>query len=172
MFKPSIKMGAARAWEPGLWIGREVERHFEDPSIRRLYANWLSRSLEGGSVRRRDLDPTELEPWLGYLIVYDYVAQRDDYVCRVQGEEAEDRLGLDLQGQSMSRFPEPLRAEVRDQYDRVRAAGAPLLAHFQMTAVREGVAVDTLLRAEKLILPLSRSDGAVDSFLSAMVAFD
>lgn len=172
MVKRSLEAGTARRWEPGLWVGAGMERYFEDPSLRRLYANWLSRRLESWPVRRQDLDPAELEPWLGFLVVYDYLPDRNDYICRVQGERAESHVGLDMQGALLSRYPEPLLSEVRGQYDRVRAAQEPLLVHFRLTAVRAGRAVSTPVRAEKLVLPLSHSDGTIDSFLAAIVTFD
>jgi len=50
---------------------RAMDEHFSDPRLGRLYAYWLSKRLEGGPPRRRDLDPIEIPDLLPILHLID-----------------------------------------------------------------------------------------------------
>ena len=183
VFAPQIRELAMAALEDGvypgieigLWSGASLVEHIESSDTAALFALWNRKAaaVAPAPVARRDLDVLELGPWLGWLVLYDFDATRDDYRCRVFGDYVRRHLGMDMTNRFLSDYPDPIMRTVRSQYDLVRRLGEPLLLHYMSSQILDGEAVETVYPAEKLILPLSRGgNAAVDCFLTLNLSLE
>ncbi len=154
----------------GRWMGDIILGHCRHPLTFSLLDLWNQKRGGNPHPQRRDLDVLDLRPWLGWLAIYDYLPDRDDYFCRLFGEHVRRTIGTDMTGRHMSEYPPDLYAAIRSQYDDVRRTGRPLLAHFMSSAVVVGEFQRARFPAEKLILPLSRSGTQLDCFLTLSLA--
>jgi len=131
------------------------------PELRELFAFW-HRLCDGRPwPLRAQLDIIDLKPWLGQIAMLDYERDRDDYFYRVFGSELAHELSAEMTNRWVSDWEPALAADLKRQYDKVRATGHPLVVCPES---------EELIRSrpfERLIVPLSRSNESVDCFLSA-----
>lgn len=152
------------------WMGDIILGHCRHPLTFSLLDLWNQKRGDHPHPLRSDLDVLDLRPWLGWLVIYDYLSDEDDYYCRLFGEHVRRSVGTDMTRHRMSEYPPYIHTAVREQYDDVRRTGRPLLAHYMSSAVVVGEFQRARVPAEKLILPLSRSGEGVDCFLTLSLA--
>ena len=54
---------------------------------------------------RRDFDVFKLRPWLGYIMILEYLADRDDFRYRMFGTQIAAQSGFDMTGRLVSELP-------------------------------------------------------------------
>lgn len=70
-----------------------------DPSIRQMYEYWDRKRGDRRMPRRRDIDPTELGPFLPSMMIVDVVPDERRYVYRLVGTREVAARGRDPTGQ-------------------------------------------------------------------------
>lgn len=113
---------------------------------------------------RADLDPLEMRPWLGNLVLID-VTPDLRFVYRLYGTAFVDSFGVDMTGRSVDDLPAEQRERVRADYEAVRAGGQPrsrlYTAVFEATSssglrppLASGIRAPQVVTWERLVLPL------------------
>lgn len=146
-----------------------VLRH---PQLKSLYAFWVSRCDEETLPMAEDIEPADLRPWIGNLVVMDVRRESDD-----DGAEAADysyayySSGFasafgDKAGRSIDELPEEQRAVIKAEYDRV--------CHDRIPTSRVYTAEFPEGRQtwERLVLPFFDPEGEVVKLLVAAYRLD
>lgn len=161
-----------RAARDRLFFPPDLENAIRQPANFTLLEYWEERRGPLGVPPRAAFDVLGLRPWIGMLSLWDHDPGRADYRCRLFGSSETSRLKLEMTNRWVSGYPEGLGGYLVAQFDRVRDSAAPILVWMPrpVTGAMKADAKD--LRAEKLLLPITRSGSAVDCILSQMVFFD
>lgn len=138
-----------------------------DDRLQGLFRYWGSK-LHGRSMpARADLDPLEMRPWLGNLVLVDFPANLNEYRIRLEGVNVVQFYGSSRTGRGIEVMTSDMeRQVVLPQYFSVVETRVP--AYFEAEFISsEGV----LTYQHKLILPLS-DDGARVNMTLAGIYFD
>jgi hypothetical protein len=73
-----------------------------DPKIAGIYDYWKAKRGARAMPARRDLDPIELKPYLGSIILYDVLREPLDFRYRLVGTHIALAMGRDLTGRKLS----------------------------------------------------------------------
>ena len=113
---------------------------------------------------RADLDPVEMQAWLGNLLLIDVQAD-NGFVYRLYGTAFVDSFGIDMTGHNVDELPPDQRERVRADYEAVRVTGQPrarlYTALFEATSSALRPPPKTAVRSpqvvtwERLVLPLA-----------------
>lgn len=139
----------------------------QDDRLQGLFRYWGSK-LHGRTMpARADLDPLEMRPWLGNLVLVDFPANPNEYRIRLEGVNVVQFYGSDRTGRGIEVMTSDMeRQVVLPQYFLVVETRVP--AYFEAEFISsEGV----LTYQHKLILPLS-DDGARVNMTLAGIYFD
>ena len=139
-----------------------VLRH---PKLLSLYAFWLEQCAGAPLPLAASLNPAELRPWLGNLLIMD-VVRGADFVYSYYGQSFADAFGQDRVGQSIARLPEPQGDILRAEYDKVRTGAKPVARVY--SADFDGVPSTW----ERLVLPLSEDGATVSKLLVGAYKLD
>lgn len=172
-----VARAAAADPHPGIAHDRQVRGPALEAAIRQkanatLLEFWRDRAAASRIPKRGDFDVLKLRPWIGMLSIWDFDRERADYMCRLFSSSETARLKYEMTNRWLGDYPAGIGPHLVRQFDRVRESAAPMLVQMgkpvaaAMTSQAEG------LRAEKLLLPLTRSDAEVDCILSQMVFFE
>jgi hypothetical protein len=139
-----------------------VLRH---PQLKSLYDYWLGLCGDETPPMADDVDPADLRPWMGHLVVIavepDPAGSMASYTYSFYSEFFAGRFGDDKAGQSVDMLPDGARDIIRAEYDRVVSEHIPVSRVY--TADFDGLTQTW----ERLVLPLFNIDGAVDKLLVA-----
>lgn len=130
------------------------------PKLRALYSLWLEQCTEDGLPLAAELDPADLRPWLGNLLVMDCI-EGEDFIYSYYGKSFATAFGENKIGQSIGNLPEPQRQILHAEYDRVRTERLPVARVY--TADFDGHTESW----ERLVLPLSGDGRNVEKLLVA-----
>jgi len=139
-----------------------VLRH---PKLQSLYTFWLEQRGGAPLPLASSLNPADLRPWLGNLLIMD-VVRGADFVYSYYGQSFADAFGQDRVGQSIARLPDPQGDILRAEYDRVRSEGKPAARVY--SADFDGVPSTW----ERLVLPLSEDGAKVGKLLVGAYKLD
>ena len=125
---------------------------------------WYDCRPEGGVPDRRVFDPVRLAKWLGYLCVYEYKPDEDDFRNRLEGTYVGNLTGENWTGRRASdvdaRFGSNFLGELRE----ARETREPMVHLVQIFQKNYNV-------AERILLPVSREpDGEPDQIFVALFA--
>ena len=140
----------------------------ENEGLRNLVAHWLDSKNNNDFVLRSDIDVLEWPHMIGWTVVYDYLIDEDNYLCRIFGENLLAQSGEDMTGKKLTEYPERLHLIVRKQYEGVRATNLPICVTYRARTVRswrDNPEIEYGAPVEKVALPLSRSGSAVDCIM-------
>jgi hypothetical protein len=70
----------------------------------------------GDFADRTDFDAFTLRPWLGFIMVLDYLPAEEDFRYRVYGTRVADHSGFDMTGRRVSDFESPVGVFFNDLY--------------------------------------------------------
>lgn len=138
-----------------------------DNRLRSLFQYWSSK-LRGRSMpARKDLDPLEMRPWLGNLVLVDFPGDPKAYRIRLEGVNVVQFYGSSRTGRGIEAMTSELeRQVVLPQYFSVVETKEP--AYYEAEFISsEGV----LTYQHKLVLPLS-DDGERVNMTLAGIYFD
>lgn len=137
-----------------------VLRH---PKLQELIELWQKFRDGGNLPLARDIDPADLRPWIGNLLVMDVVEGEDGgFVYSYYGRAFTDAFGEDKVGQSITALPDLQQEILHAEYERVRQERIPVCRVY--TAAFNGRVVSW----ERLVLPLAEDESqTVKKFLVA-----
>jgi hypothetical protein len=134
-----------------------------DPLLQRVYEYWSQLRGARRMPSRAQVDPSEIRPVLGYLMLMDVMHRPITFRVRLQGTELARWLGSDLTGKMLEELrPADLRSLIRECLAQCVAIRAPLYKagrHLINGAPR---------LYSTLVLPLSADDQNVDKLLVAL----
>lgn len=140
----------------------------ELPILRTLYDYWAGKRLGRAMPDRADIDPIEMKPWLGNLMLVE-LAPGDDYIYRLYGSTFVNQFKVDMTGQSIDKLPAGQAALLRSEYDAVVKARKPMsrryTATFDYTSRDKRSQWQVERSWERLVLPLSGGEDAVKMLL-------
>lgn len=123
------------------------------PKLQSLLSLW-QKSSEGEKLPlAADIDPSDLRPWIGNLLVMDIVDGGDGgFIYSYYGQAFADAFGEDKVGQSITVLPELQQEILHAEYERVRQERIPVCRVY--TAAFNG----RVISWERLVLPLAVDD--------------
>ena len=145
------------------------------PTLRALYGYWAEKRRGRPMPDRADIDPIEMRPWLGHLMLVERKPD-GDYIYRLYGSAFVDQFKVDMTGQAISTLPAAQAELLRAEYDAVVNSAAPTTrqytAQFESTSrdKRSSWAVERSW--ERLVLPLSNGGSEVGMLLVAAYPID
>jgi len=144
-----------------------VLRH---PKLKSLYDFWLSLCGDDTPPMADDVEPVDLRPWMGNLVVIKVEAEPGDeageggataYTYSFYSQNFAGKFGDDKAGQSVDMLPDGPRDIIRAEYDRV------VLEHIPVSRVYTADFDGLTQTWERLVLPLFNMRGEVDKLLVA-----
>lgn len=143
-----------------------VLRH---PKLKSLYDYWLGLCAHETPPMADDVDPVDLRPWMGNLVVIrvepgagtDDGTAKPTYTYSFYSQFFAGKFGDDKAGQSVDMLPDGQRDIIRAEYDRVVRENIPVSRVY--TADFDGLTQTW----ERLVLPLFNLGGEVDKLLVA-----
>lgn len=130
------------------------------PELQRLLVFWHGRCADGRAPIADLLDPADLRPWLGNLLVMD-VETDGAYTYAYYGDSLALAFGGSLVGHSLDALPLAQSHLLTEEYERVRAAGAPVSRTYRANFDGRDQTW------ERLVLPLGGADGGIVKLLVA-----
>ena len=67
----------------------------------------LSVKPPGDLADRQEFDVFKLRPWLGFIMILEYLADQDDFRYRMFGTQIAEQSGFDMTGRMVSDLPNP-----------------------------------------------------------------
>ncbi len=126
------------------------------PALRGLWSYWNGKRVDGRLPGRDAINPFELRPWLGRLLLMDVVDSGRDFRYRLHGTGLVQLFGVDLTARLVSGLAVP---DVDRLLNEARAAVASRdYVHIEATVVAE----KQFVAISKLILPLATRGDDVD----------
>src|SRR5215813_4019449 len=139
----------------------DFRRKLTAPRMVELYDYWYGRKRGRAMPSRADLDPVDIPPMLGKIMLIDVLGNPPRFHHRLVGTHIVDATGEDRTGRFLDRVPF-LRKHpvVLDQYRIVVETRQPLLSVEPITNCTNG----KVHEVDRLLLPLS-SDGQLVNML-------
>ncbi len=139
----------------------EPQLDIPEPRLQSLYKYWYSKMHGDDLPARMDIDPLEMKPWLGNLMLIQFHGGVADYQIRVDGTNLEHYYGTGRTGGGIEKLTsEDERRLLLEQYAAVLHDKCPAYYEADFTN-SDGV----YSRQAKLILPLSADKERVDMVL-------
>ena len=128
-----------------------------------LLAHWQNLCGTRKQPARREIDPVQLRPYLGFLCILDVSDQPEDFVFRLFGTGIADFMDRDLTGRSVRDFqPAELGERIFEQFRDVVAAGRPALYRVEVSRDKP----PRTSASYRLLLPLSNDGTALNHDLT------
>lgn len=137
--------------------------NIRDTRLLGLYRYWRGKCA-AGMPARRDIDPIEMKPWLGNLLLVEFPPDRMKYRVRLEGVNIVHFYGTTRQGKGIEALTsEDERRLLLSQYFAVLDRRQPAYYESEFV-ISEGI--PTYQR--KLLLPLSEDRERVDMILGGL----
>jgi len=144
-----------------------LEDRLAHPSVKALHVYWRGKAGPGRLPGRGDLDPLDMKPALGNMVMIDVHRAPLRFRYRLHGASLVLRDGFDMTGKWLEEHPEPeLRARIQSSWS--RAAEQRKIVH----GFRDCFADLRRRRYEVLILPLADDGRTVDKLLVLQIHLD
>lgn len=142
-------------------IDTDMPFEIPEPRLRSLYSYWHSKMHGESLPGRSDIDPLEMKPWLGNLMLIEFHGDVSSYQIRLDGTNLEHYYGTRRTGFGVEKLTsEDERELLMSQYGTVLDEKRPAYYEAEFTN-SDGV----FSRQAKLILPLSADKERVDMVL-------
>jgi len=135
------------------------------PKLDWLYQYWAERRGARPYPARSAIDPLELKPLLGNMMLFDVVGHPPRFRYRVYGSRLAERSGYDMTGRWIDELPDPDNAAIGN-YHLLRLMTARQPISYQRDRMLDG----RMCRYEVLALPLSE-DGLTINMILEGVSF-
>lgn len=140
------------------------ESALRDQRLRRLYAYWCDRHVDGRPPSRAELDPLDFPYAVGFVTLIDVEHEPVRFRFRLVASPVTRHLGYELTGRYLDEVPEhDMRSYLDSAYRRLVADRAPLYEN------GERVLDQRIWRHESMLLPCCSPNGAVSLIISARV---
>jgi hypothetical protein len=146
-----------------------VRPDLTDPRLCELYGYWEGKRAGRAMPTRGDIDPLEMRPWLGNLLLIDVTAA-GGFVYRLYGTGFVNSFGRDMTGRSVDELPAEQQERVRADYQAVCASHQPrarlYTASFEVqTRGAPPRQQSQVVTWERLVLPLCDGEARVAMLL-------
>jgi hypothetical protein len=118
------------------------------PFVADLLDLWRSKCSSGGVPRRAEFDAFTLQPWLGWLTVYEEVDDGADFLVRLDGSKIVALTGHDWTGRRMSELNPRYAAPVLEVLRQAVQGREPIMDQYYTPAVKD------FLTFHRVTLPL------------------
>lgn len=139
-------------------------------TLRALYGYWAGKRAGRALPDRSDIDPIEMKPWLGNLMLVERLAG-GDYLYRLYGSTFVNQFKVDMTGKRVNELPEKQAELLRSEYDAVVHSGIPMSRRYTATfdyTSRDKRSTWQVERSwERLALPLTAGGPDVKMLLVA-----
>jgi len=139
-------------------------------TLRALYSYWAGKRDGRALPDRADIDPIEMKPWLGNLMLVERL-DGGDYLYRLYGSTFVNQFKVDMTGKRVNELPEKQAELLRSEYDAVVHSGIPMSRRYTATfdyTSRDKRSTWQVERSwERLALPLTAGGGEVKMLLVA-----
>lgn len=140
------------------------ESELRDDRLRRLYAYWCRRHVDGRPPGRAELDPLDFPYAIGFVTLVDVELRPLRFRFRLVASPVTQHLGYEMTGKYLDDLPETeMRRYLDSAYSRVAADRTPLHENGARVLDRR------IWRHESMLLPCCSPDGAVSLIISARV---
>lgn len=129
------------------------------PVLRGLWSYWNGMRGAGGLPGRSAINPFELRPWLGHLLILDVIDKGRDFRYRLHGTALVQLFGVDLTGKLVSRLA------LADVERLLNEARVPVATRDYFYIEATVVAEKQFVAISKLVLPLATAGGDVDMLM-------
>lgn len=117
---PQTDLSGVRVWYP------ETERRELSNDGSASFLDYcLSKKVAATLARRDDFQMEKLRPWLGNVMVLEFLPDREDFRYRLYGSRIAERTGFDMTGKCVSDFRSAIGDFFRGQY--LKAIGDGIL---------------------------------------------
>lgn len=101
-------------------------------TLQALYAYWAAKRQGRPMPDRANIDPIEMKPWLGNLML---VERKDDgdYIYRLYGSTFVNQFKVDMTGKRVNELPEQQASLLRTEYDAVVHSRMPMSRRYTAT---------------------------------------
>lgn len=149
-----------------MFIPVSIKPALTSPKLDGLYRYWAERRGARPYPSRAAIDPLDLRPMLGNLMLFDVVGQPPRFRYRLYGSRLAERSGYDMTGKWIDELPDPDNAAIGNfQLLRLMTARQPI------SYMRDRVLDGRMCHYEVLALPLS-DDGLTINMVLEGVAFE
>lgn len=133
------------------------------PQAEAFRAYWDAKRRGRRMPARADIDPLDMKPWLGEVLLLDVLEGGRDFRYRLVGAMIAYRTGYDMTGKLLSEMPGDPAAIANYLADHRRAVEtrAPVHARYDYISARDSRPV----KFERLLLPLSDDGETVNMLL-------
>lgn len=139
-------------------------------TLRALYGYWAGKRAGRALPDRADIDPIEMKPWLGNLMLVERIDD-GDYLYRLYGSTFVNQFKVDMTGKRVNELPEKQAELLRHEYDAVVHSGIPMSRRYTATfdyTSRDKRSTWQVERSwERLALPLTAGGPEVRMLLVA-----
>ncbi|MCW0233374.1 MAG: PAS domain-containing protein [Ferrovibrio sp.] len=139
-------------------------------TLRALYAYWAGKRAGRALPDRADIDPIEMKPWLGNLMLVER-KEDGDYLYRLYGSTFVNQFKVDMTGKRVNELPAQQADLLRSEYDAVVHSGIPMSRRYTATfdyTSRDKRSTWQVERSwERLALPLTAGGPEVKMLLVA-----
>ncbi|WP_193183370.1 PAS domain-containing protein [Nisaea sediminum] len=127
-----------------------------------LLAYWYTNRGDNPVPDRETFNPHDLQEWLGYLSIYEYVPEHGDFMNRLEGTLITEMTGQDWTGRWASDVDRSFGSTFLEELAEVRSTATPLIDSVRIYQKKYRTAT-------KLLMPVvdSKRDGA-DQVILAM----
>ncbi|MBI3452308.1 MAG: PAS domain-containing protein [Rhodospirillales bacterium] len=128
---------------------------------------WRRLPREDDLPHIRSIDPVDMRPALGYIMLVDLCNDGWDFIYRLYGSRVAERCGVDMTGRRASEIDNGNYASIffLSIYRAVAARRLPIFTeHYPLSKIRPSITVWS-----RLILPLVGDDGSIVRFLVGIV---
>jgi len=140
------------------------EAVIHDTRLRRLYAYWRQRHVDGRPPGRADLDPLDFPYAIGFVTLVDVEHDPLRFRFRLVATPVTEHLGYELTGRFVDEVPEPAMRDYLDvSYRQLVTACRPLHERGERVLDRR------VWRHESLLLPCCGPDAAINMIISARI---
>ena len=145
---------------------------FREPKLAALYEFWAARKAGRAYPDRADMDPVDMRPWLGHLMLVELSEGR--WIYRLYGTYFVETFRREMTGKAIDELPPDQAKTLKEEYDRVRDGAAPVVrtysAMFEFGTLdgRKSWQLDQTW--ERISLPLSDRTSGDDSVRLVLVA--
>jgi hypothetical protein len=147
-----------------LFFGIDPDLRFDDPRLHDFIGYWQSKRRAGRLPARADIDPLELEPFMGEMFMLDVIGEPKRFRYRLVGTKIVAAVGRDSTGKFQEEAYALGHAEENNAlYRKICATGKPLRNFGQINWVDRA-----FLKYEIANLPLADDGATVNIILGCM----
>jgi hypothetical protein len=147
-------------WSPDIGAGH-------DERLRKMSEVWSALPVGRRFPRSRALDPVQLRPAIGHVMLLDVLDDGWDFRFRVFGSAVADSVGFDLHGKRISELPDAGLPEFL-----IATLRACMLRGESMYTRHRPPAEYRMDAWDRVLLPLEEEDGNIHRFLVGNVAVE